>query len=352
MSPDQDLSESLREAVLRHHQDGTAAEIRGTGSKTFLGRAPAGEPLITAGHRGIVSYEPTELVVRARSGTPLAALEAVLAEAGQYLPCEPPRFGGGGTVGGAVACGLAGPRRPYVGAVRDFVLGVRMVNGAGKVLSFGGQVMKNVAGYDAFRLQAGAYGTLGLLLDVSFKVLPRPEAERTLAFELAAAEAIETMNRWAGLPLPLSGGAHEDGVLRIRLSGTDSGVAEAARRLGGEAGDDGYWQRLRDHELAFFSPPEGDLWRLSMAPATPPLELPGAVLTDWGGGQRWLVTETDAATVRRAAVAAGGFAHRFGGGRDDPFHPLEPGLARLHRALKQAFDPAGVLNPGRMYANL
>lgn len=353
MSPDEDLTTILQDAIESRYRTATPVEIRGTGSKAFMGREPAGEVLITAGHRGIISYEPTELVVRVRSGTPLADLEKVLDAGGQFLPCEPPRFGGAGTAGGAVACGLAGPRRPYAGSVRDFLLGARMINGAGKVLTFGGQVMKNVAGYDAFRLQAGAWGTLGLLLDVSFKVLPKPEAEQTLGFEMAEDEAIDTMNRWAGRPLPLSAAAHHEGLLRIRLSGTASGVADAWRRLGGDEDDDGFWEGLRHHELPFFQAPEPSLWRIAVSPATPALELPGRTLVDWGGGQRWLRTELSGPELRRRLAGTGGFAHlvRTRGARDEVFHPLEPGVARLHEGLKRAFDPAGILNPGRMYAH-
>ncbi|MDZ7753373.1 MAG: glycolate oxidase subunit GlcE [Gammaproteobacteria bacterium] len=351
MSPDEDLTTILQEAIESRFHTASPVEIRGTGSKAFMGREAAGEVLITAGHRGIISYDPTELVVRARSGTPLAELEETLEAAGQFLPCEPPRFNAGGTVGGAVACGLAGPRRPYAGAVRDFLLGVRMINGAGKVLNFGGQVMKNVAGYDAFRLQAGAWGTLGLLLDVSFKVLPKPEAEQTLGFELTEDQAIDTMNRWAGQPLPLSAAAHHEGLLRVRLSGTTRGVADARRRLGGDEDEDGFWEQLRHHELSFFQAPEPPLWRITLSPATPPLELPGQTLVDWGGGQRWLRTELPGAELRRRLAETGGFAHllRTRGSRDEVFHPLEPGVARLHEGLKRAFDPAGILNPGRMY---
>lgn len=351
MSPDEDLTTLLQEAIESRWRTASPVEIRGTGSKAFMGRQPAGEVLFTTGHRGIISYEPTELVVRVRGGTPLAELEETLDAGGQFLPCEPPRFGAAGTVGGAVASGLAGPRRPYAGAVRDFLLGVRMINGAGKVLTFGGQVMKNVAGYDAFRLQAGAWGTLGLLLDVSLKVLPKPEAEHTLGFEMTEDQAIETMNRWAGQPLPLSAAAYHEGLLRLRLSGTTRGVAQARQRLGGDVDDNDFWEGLRHHGLPFFQAPEPPLWRITVSPATPPLELHGQTLVDWGGGQRWLRTELPGPELRRRLAGAGGFAHlvRSRGARNEVFHPLEPGMARLHEGLKRAFDPAGILNPGRMY---
>jgi len=353
MSPDEDLTPLLQEAIESRCRTASPVEIRGSGSKAFMGREAAGEVLCTAGHRGIISYEPTELVVRVRSGTPLADLEETLDAGGQFLPCEPPRFDNAGTAGGAVACGLAGPRRPYAGSVRDFLLGVRMINGAGRVLTFGGQVMKNVAGYDAFRLQAGAWGTLGLLLDVSFKVLPKPEAEHTLGFEMTEEQAIEAMNRWAGRPLPLSAAAHHEGLLRLRLSGTAKGVSEARRNLGGDPCDGGFWEDLRHHELPFFRSPEPPLWRITVSPATPPLGLSGQTLLDWGGGQRWLHTELPGPELRRHVAEVGGFAHlvRTGGAREEVFHPLEPGVARLHEGLKQAFDPAGILNPGRMYAD-
>lgn len=355
MMHDSDIAESLQNAVAEAAARAQPVQIVGGGSKVFYGREPEGVPLSVGGHRGVVSYEPTELVLTARSGTPLADIESVLAERGQALAFEPPHFGPSATLGGTIACGLSGPRRPYVGAARDFVLGMRIINGSGAALKFGGQVMKNVAGYDVSRLMVGALGTLGVLTEVSLRVAPRPRLERTLAWEMSVGDAIAKMNEWAGQPLPLSAAAHADGVLRVRLSGSPSGVEAAGRRLGGDQPDDGedFWRRLREHDLPFFALP-GTLWRISLPAAQPPLDLQGTWLTDWGGAQRWLKTELPALPVRREAAARGGHATQFRGGERTAavFHELPAPLMTLHRNVKRAFDPKGILNPGRLYGEL
>jgi glycolate oxidase FAD binding subunit len=310
--------------------------------------------LDVSAHRGIVDYQPTELVVTVRAGTPLAELEKVLDDNAQVLAFEPPRFGAS-SIGGAIATAMSGPRRPYAGAARDFVLGARCVNGRGELLAFGGQVMKNVAGYDVSRLMCGAFGTLGVLLDVSLKVLPRAERELTVERRCAAHEAIELMNAWAALPLPLSASAHDGEVLRVRLSGAESALRAASASLGadGSAEHGGYWQRLRDQQLPFFSA-GGRLWRLSVPPASAPLGLAGAQYIEWGGALRWLWSDDDAAVIRSAASAAGGHATLYRGASPDDavFHPLTPAMLGLQRRLKQAFDPCGILDPGRMYAEI
>jgi glycolate oxidase FAD binding subunit len=328
-------------------------QLRGGGSKDFYGGPLAGDILDTRGHAGIVSYEPTELVVTARCGTPLAELESALAARRQFLACEPPRFAGA-TVGGAVAAGLSGPRRAAVGSLRDFVLGVRIMDGEGRVLKFGGEVMKNVAGFDVSRLMTGALGTLGLILDVSLKVLPLPAGDASLRFEMPQDKALEAINRWAGQPLPLVASCWQDGVLSIRLSGAQAAVAAACQKLGGEplaaAAADEFWNGLREQSAAFFAG-DAPLWRLSLPSATPPLELPGAVLIEWGGAQRWLRGDSDAAQLREVAATAGGHASLFRGGdkTDGVFAPLQPALMEVHRRLKHSFDPYGVFNPGRLY---
>ncbi len=353
MTEDQDCSADLGAAIADAAARGNPLEILGSASKRFYGRAPTGTPLPVTANRGVVAYEPTELVITARGGTPVSELESLLAGQGQMLPFEPPHFGDGATLAGTVACGLSGPRRPYAGSLRDLVLGTRIVNGKGEILSFGGQVMKNVAGYDVSRLMAGAMGTLGILLEISLKVLPAPSLELTLVLESDGARAIGLMNGWAARPLPLSAACHDGRRLWVRLSGTQSGVRAAYRELGGEDGDPGFWLRLREHHLDFFQD-AAPLWRLSVPPATPPLALPGDWILDWGGAQRWLRTEAPMQRVREAAEAAGGHATLFRGGdrSGQVFHPLSPGLDGLHRRLKQAFDPAGILNPGRLYADL
>ncbi len=344
-----DLSESLRERVREAMASGSPLAIQGGGSKSFYGRPALGAALEVTGHRGIVEYEPTELVITARAGTPLASVEAALAEQGQMLGFEPPHFGPTATLGGTVACGLSGPRRPYAGALRDAVLGVKMLNGKGEILSFGGQVLKNVAGFDVSRLMAGALGTLGVLLEISLKTLPRPEAEETLAFELTAEQALATMNRLAGQPWPLSASCHDGGRLYLRLSGAAAALRASREKLGGEALGQGekFWADLREQRLAFFDGPQ-PLWRLSLAPASPPT--PGACLTDWGGALRWLKTDAPAESVFAAARQAGGHATLFRSRhKTGPvFQPLPPRLQTLHVELKKAFDPKGVLNPGRL----
>ncbi len=348
-----DLSGELRERVLAAAGDGTPLTIVGGSSKAFLGRLTQGEALALDGHDGIVSYEPTELVVTARAGTSLAELESTLAGQGQMLPFEPPHLGAGATIGGTVAAGLSGPRRPYAGAARDFVLGTRVLNGKGEDLGFGGQVMKNVAGYDVSRLMVGAMGTLGVLLEVSLKVLPAPGETRTLAFETGPGEAIEQMNRWAGEPLPLSAACHDGTRLLVRLAGTPNGVATAAGQLGGETLAEDPWPSIREQTHPFFAGEE-PLWRVSVPPGAPMLDLPGTQLLDWGGALRWVRGPLDAARVRAAASTAGGHATVFRGGErtGDVYHPLDPVLARLHGRVKDAFDPDRILNRGRMYAEL
>jgi len=331
--------------------------IRGGGSKDFYGGEPSGEILDTRACAGIVSYEPSELVVTARCGTLLAGLQAVLEEHGQMLAFEPPHFGPGATLGGCVAAGLSGPRRAAAGALRDFVLGACILDGSGRLLRFGGQVMKNVAGYDISRLLVGSLGTLGVIAEVSLKVLPRPRAESTLLVELPEPRAIATMNRWAGMPLPVSATAWSGGGLSVRLSGAESALRAAAHSLGGERIDpaqaERFWTGIREQTDSFFAG-DAPLWRLSVPPATPPIPLPGVQLLEWNGALRWLKTNAEPAMVRAAAEQAGGHATLFRASDKSAgvFAPLAPALERLHRELKAAFDPAGILNRGRLYREL
>jgi len=357
-----ELIEQWRERVRAAAAAGAALRLRGGGTKDFYGRAPRGELFDTRAWAGVVAYEPTELVVTVRGGTPLAELERVLADSQQMLAFEPPHFGAAATVGGAIATGLSGPRRQAAGALRDFVLGVRLMDGRGDVLNFGGQVMKNVAGYDVSRLVAGSLGTLGIILDVSLKVLPRPACERTLRFEMGEAEALERLNRWGGQPLPLSASAWRAGVLMLRLSGAEAAVGSAAAKLGGEAIDDAtaarFWNALREHDDPFFDQADADaapcLWRVSVPTSAVPLGIDGEQLVEWGGGLRWLRTRLPAESVRARATALGGHATCFRGGarNGEVFHPLPEAVMAIHRRLKRAFDPAGVFNPGRLYDGL
>ena len=354
------LIERIRAAAA----DGSPLRIRGGGTKDFYGEAPLGELLETSALAGVTSYEPTELVVTVGAGTPLAELEALLAVQGQCLPFEPPHFGAGATVGGMVATGLSGPARASVGAMRDYVLGMTIINGRGEALSFGGTVMKNVAGYDVSRLVAGSLGTLGLITEVSLKVLGVAPAEATLKFEFGQAQALDQLNRWGGQPLPLNASCWvEDagvGTLYLRLRGAVAAVAAACLKLGGERPDNAQvapdWSLCREQQLPWFAEcGERELWRLSVPQTAPVLDLPDAPLIEWHGGQRWVRTAPgQGERLRQVAREAGGHATLFRPGAftaatTQRFAAPSPVLQRIHRELKRQFDPAGVFNRGRLY---
>ena len=412
MDTSSNVQSELRERVIAAHRERRPLRLRGAGTKDFYGdtlpgeaphgeilpsetlhggslpsearrsealpgKTPTTELLDLRPYRGIVDYEPSELVITARCGTPLSEIESTLNDRGQFLAFEPPSFKGDPTIGGVIAAGLNGPRRMYAGAARDFVLGVTLLDARGEILRFGGQVMKNVAGFDVSRLLCGSLGILGVLTEVSLKVLPQPRAEETLRFEMPAQQAVEAFNRWSGQPLPLSGAAWCKGVAWLRLSGAASAVRAAHERLGGERVDSTaalqWWNALRHHTHPIFE--NSTVWRLSVPDTTPPLDLPGDPLIDWGGAIRWYavsddpdadarnadnrVTSTRDAErrpprTREAATAAGGTALCWrgpspAGGR---FHPLQPTSAILNRRLKAQFDPHGIFNPGRLIAGL
>jgi len=324
--------------------------VRGAGSKSFLYAVPDAAAVVpVAAVAGVVDYDPAELVVTARAGTPLAALRAALDAEGQMLGADPPAFAGDGTLGGAVACGLSGPGRPWYGALRDAVLGVEMVNGLGTRLAFGGRVMKNVAGYDLSRLMTGSHGTLGVVLAASLRVVPQPECERTLRFEADGDAARRKTIEWGRRPLPVTATCHVGGILTVRLAGTARGVADACARLGGDAVADAdardFWSSVRDHRHPFFA--GRPLWRLSLPPASPDPDLGGAPatwLTEWGGALRWLVSDVDETIVRSAVAARGGHAHLFS--RPDGFASVPAAVARYQTRLRAAFDPHGVFARG------
>jgi len=343
--------------------------LTGGGTKDFYGGPLEGEPLELREYAGIVSYEPSELVVTARCGTPLAELEDALARSNQMIPFEPPRFGAGGTLGGCIAAGLSGPRRAanglYYGAARDFVLGCVLMDGRADLVRFGGQVMKNVAGYDVSRLVVGSMGTLGLIAEVSLKVLPVPVARATLRFTMDSAEAVRKLNEWGGRPLPVTASAWCGGTLRVRFEGAVAAVEAACAMLGGErvnaAEALAYWDGVRDQSDPFFTTP-GVLWRLSVPSTAAPIVLPTGVLPtagagsefiEWGGALRWWKADADAdaASIRQIAQSAGGHATLFRGAdrSQGAFAGHEPVLARLHKNVKAVFDPAGVFNRGRLY---
>lgn len=349
---DVDNSAALLQQVNQALHSATPLRIQGADSKAFLGRPMTGEVLDTRTHRGIVSYDPTELVITARCGTPLSELAAALDAAQQMLPCEPPSFGSHATVGGMVASGLSGPRRPWAGSVRDYVLGTRVITGHGKHLRFGGEVMKNVAGYDLSRLMAASYGALGVITEVSLKVLPKPRQALSISLEIDPDRALQRLAQWGQEPLPISAACHDGQRLHLRLEGGEGSVAAAHDRLGGELLDATYWADLNEQRLVFFAQGQ-PLWRLSLPNNTAPLALPGQQLIDWGGAQRWLKSDADAAFIRRVVEAVGGHATCYTPGlTDSPFQPLPAALMRYHRTLKQQLDPKGIFNPGRLYAEL
>ena len=388
--------QAITDQVRRAASTGRPLRIRGGGSKDFYGACQANEPagqardelLDTRPLAGITSYEPSELVVTVRAGTPLAELEAALAGQGQCLPFEPPHFqisASAATVGGMVAAGLSGPARASVGGVRDYMLGVQILNGRAELLSFGGTVMKNVAGYDVSRLMAGAMGTLGLITEVSLKVLPVAPAEATLVFDLDQAQALAQLHAWGGQPLPLNASrwqpiplkadeaaanANANGQLWVRLRGAAAAVEAACARMLKDAPGQRLdiavaapdWRACRDLCLPFFTrPPMPDmaLWRLSVAQTAPALNLPWPQLIEWHGGLRWCWAPLEAAaTIRDAAQQAGGNATVFIANYAYParentlFHyqeALKPPLDTIHRRLKAEFDPAGIFNRNRLF---
>lgn len=346
--------------------------VCGNGSKSFYGNHRPMLPqdghcqLDMTGYHGIIRYQPDELVVTARAGTPLAQIESTLDQHGQMLAFEPPHFGPSSTIGGCVSAGLAGPRRMTAGAVRDFILGVRMLDSQGRLLSFGGEVMKNVAGYDVSRLLAGSLGIFGAIVDVSIKVLPKPLEELSVRFASTQAQALAYFATWRAQPLAISatswssGDGSDEGYVTVRLSGAPPAIRASKAIVGGDVLPDDYasawWMGLRNQTHAFFHP-DRPLWRLSV-PATAPVQDVGVpTLIEWGGGQRWLSGHLDVSVVRQKAQAIGGHASLFRPGSqavppDGVFHPLSPGIASITRRLKQEFDPAGLFNPGRMFVEL
>ncbi len=355
----ENVLQTFKERIASATASKSPLRIKGNGTKDWYGQSLQGEVLDTTAYSGIIAYDPTELVITARAGTSLREIGKALSEKNQMLAFEPPRFDGLATIGGIVASGLSGPRRQAVGAVRDFVLGAVLMDGKADVLHFGGQVMKNVAGYDVSRLLTGSMGTLGLILEVSIKVLPRPVAQQSLQFAMTQEQALHQLNVWGGQPLPLSASCWHNGVLAIRLSGAQAAVDAAIKKMGGDAlpEPEKFWDRLREQEHAFFDgvmqDKEQGLWRLSVPSVAPVLNLQGEQCIEWGGAQRWLKTTASASEIRAVAEQVGGHATLFKGGDKSVgvFHPLQPAVDRVHRNLKNAFDPAGIFNPGRMFNN-
>lgn len=345
----------LRERVLVARAEHRPLRLHGGRTKDFYGESDAGEPLDLSAYRGIIDYEPSELVLTARCGTRLSDIQTTLAEHGQFLGFEPPRFDGDPTLGGMIAAGLSGPRRMQVGAARDFVLGATLLAGDGELLRFGGQVMKNVAGFDVSRLLCGSLGVLGILTEVSVKVLPQPRAEETVRLEMPARDAVDAFNRWGGKPLPISGAAWHEGAAWVRLSGAAAAVQAARAVIGGDRVFPvlarKWWESLRHYMHPVYSDPL--VWRVSVPANAPPLQLAAEPLIDWGGALRWYSGDLQASDVRGLALALGGTAMRWRGAGTGPrFHPLPPALVEIHRRLKRSFDPEGIFNPGRLLADM
>ncbi len=334
-------------------EDNRPVCIVGGNSRSWYGHVGAGASLSMSDYSGVINYEPTELSVRVRAGTPVRDLNAILAEHHQRLAFEPLYFSDQSSIGGTIATAMAGARRPWGGAVRDHVLGLSLINGKGQFLQFGGQVMKNVAGYDVSRLMVGAMGCLGLICDVSLKVMPCPESERYFFLELSPHELPQNMSRWGREMSPLSGLCHDGERLRVRLEGADALIASFAKRenLQADAEGEAFWQQLRTHQLPWFK--HGDpIWRLSM-PALSDLRKLSDIecLLDWGGRQAWLHTY-DEDKLRLLARELNAQLYAFRGGCKAPFPPLPAVNMVLHQRLKQAYDPDRIFNPGRMYPEL
>lgn len=350
---DADVSGELTEFVKSAYEKSEPLRIRGSGSKFFYGRPTVATVLDVSENTGIVDYEPSELVVTARAGTKLSVIMNTLSESNQMLGFEPPLFGPDATLGGTVACGFSGPRRPFCGSVRDFVLGVKCINGKGEFLSFGGRVIKNVAGYDVSRLMTGALGSLGILCEISLKVLPQPETEVTQVLKMDEQSACDRMNKLTGQFLPISGASYCEGLLRIRLSGTENGVRFAQTVIGGDLNEDTprYWEQLREHTLDFFNQDQS-LWRLSVPPTSAPLNLAADCLIDWAGALRWIYNDQSAEEVFQIAEQRGGHATMFRPYRHwagNYFSNLSDPVLRIHKNLKASFDPKNILNPGIMF---
>lgn len=348
-----DLCDQLQDAVRNAYQARRPLNIVGGNSKRFYVSSVEGETLSLAEHCGIVDYEPSELVVTARAGTPIEQLQSLLAKQRQMLAFEPPSFSPNATIGGTVSCNFSGPRRAYAGSLRDHMLGCRIINGKGELLRFGGQVMKNVAGYDVTRLVTGALGCLGVITEVSLKVVPAPELEQTLCLELDETQAIKRMRELAASPLPVSATCYYRGVLFIRLSGSEVVIKSVAARLGGESMENGadFWHSLKEQQHEFFRS-QWPLWRFSVAPDKAPFPLQGEFLYEWGGALRWYLGSDDVAELRLLAETGDGHLSCFRNAinRQHVFHPLSPLMKKLHNKLKMAFDPEFILNRGKMYA--
>ena len=346
----QQLIEQVRDAV----NDKASMTVRAGGTKEWLGRLASTDRVIeTASHSGIVSYQPVELVMTARAGTTISEIESVLEENNQMLACEPPRFGGLATLGGSLAANVSGPGRPWYGSIRDHVLGVNLINGDAEYLRFGGQVMKNVAGYDLSRLQAGAMGGLGLMTEISLKVLPKPATTRTLKFAMGQAEAITRMNEMSGQPKPMTAAYWYNDELFIRLAGAASAVDATAASWGGDELEPEQakqvWSNLQDQDSDLYKADK--VWRFSVRSNAAVFDLAGDALINWGGAERWYTNDLSLEEMASMAEAAGGQVSLYRGGdrSSEVMHPQTKPVQTLQQRIKHSIDPNGLLNPGRVF---
>jgi glycolate oxidase FAD binding subunit len=353
-----DISKQLQQQIINAAQTKQALQIIGNNSKAFYGCITDDDvttPLFVAEHSGIIDYQPSELTITARAGTALKEIIELLAEHRQMLAFEPPTFDGRASLGGCIATALAGPRRPWTGSVRDYVIGMRLLTGDGKDIRVGGKVMKNVAGYDLFRPMAGALGTLGVMLDITLKLLPLPETETSFSMKLEATAMQNVLRDWRNASMPISASSYDNGMLNARLSGSAVSIEDAIYKLPSdmlELSAD-YWQELNEHKLPFFDDP-APLYRL-VVPGNAPCDfVTGETLIDWAGSLRWIKTPIPFSEVQNHAAALGGTAsvYRNGLKNEDVFSHMSDPLLALHKRIKGVMDPAGILNPGRLYRAL
>jgi glycolate oxidase FAD binding subunit len=350
-----DIAKQIQQQLIDASSNKQPLQIIGNGSKSFYGRSAAGDPLQVKEHTGIIDYQPDELTITARAGTPLSEINDLITDHGQMLPFEPPTFSGSATLGGCIASGLAGPRRPWTGATRDYVIGIRLLTGDGRDIRLGGKVMKNVAGYDLFRPMTGALGTLGVMLEITLKLLPLPEHEISFRIDAGEQEMVRLLHDWTYASLPLSAASHSCGKFNIRLSGTRSSIDDSITKLPADREDlsPDYWQQLNEQQLDFFTGNEA-LYRFVVPANAPATNTPGDSMLDWGGALRWQKSTLPFDEVQHIATKLGGSVALYrNGNRDKEVFPALPeNLFTLHQRIKQVLDPAGILNPGRLYRDL
>ncbi|HIP81005.1 MAG TPA: glycolate oxidase subunit GlcE [Leucothrix mucor] len=355
-----DQSKALQAQVRDAIKTDQALNIQGGNSKSFYGNTKSSadlQILDASQHTGIVDYDPTELAITVCAGTRIRNLEALLAENQQILPFEPPCYSEDATIGGAIASGISGPRRAYTGSARDTILGVQIINGEGEIANFGGQVMKNVAGYDMSRLMVRSMGTLGVILNVSLRVLPKPQYETTLRFDASQPDALAYFRLLRKKQQIISGTLWFEGNCYLRLSGTQLAVQHSADKLSGsEIPDaDQFWADIKDHKTDFFQQDGKPLWRLSLPASTPAItSIEDNLLIEWGGALRWVYSNSPPNIIHSIANKHGGYATLFKGNVPNTpcFPPLEPALFKLHKQLKNKMDPKGIFNPCRLYESL